>query len=144
MDIHSKHAKSNSEVFWLQSVIAITASMQPELGRIIYAGSKFLHLIQFRSAKEGLCHSVENQPGSNLDGLVRFWPNVSGPEASWCARIIEPWSDKNQSAHYQFPTFRLGCIFPQAPCNIVCKTSTDMIWFWLIVLGLGRMDTVQS
>ena len=103
-----------------------------------------LHLIQFRSAKEGLCHSVENQPGSNLDGLVRFWPNASGPEASLCARIIRPWSDKNQSAHYQFPTFRLSRIFPQAPCNKVCKTSTDMIWFWLIVLGLGRMDTVQS
>jgi len=112
MDISSKHARSNSEVFWLQSVIAITASMQPESGWIIYAGSNFLHLIQFHSAKEGLCHSVQNQPGSNLDGLVKFWPNASGPEASWCARIIRPWYDRMQLAHYQFPTFRLGSIFP--------------------------------
>ena len=33
--------------------------------------------------------------GSDLDGLVRVWPNASGLEASWCAGIIWPgfWQD---------------------------------------------------
>ena len=32
--------------------------------------------------------TVQNRPGSDLDGLVRSWPNGSGPEASRCAKII--------------------------------------------------------
>ena len=31
---------------------------------------------------------MQNRPGSDLDGLVRVWPNASGPEANRCARII--------------------------------------------------------
>ena len=47
--------------------------------------SDFLHLIQFRSSKEGLDHTVHNWLGSDMDGLVRFWPNTRfGPETSWC------------------------------------------------------------
>ena len=33
-------------------------------------------------------HTVQNRPGSGLDGLVRVWPNASGLEASWGVRII--------------------------------------------------------
>ena len=39
-------------------------------------------------SKEGMDHTVQNQPGSHLDGLVSVWPNASGLEASWCAGII--------------------------------------------------------
>ena len=39
----SKHAGSDPETFWLRPVMAITASVQPESGRIGYAGSDFLH-----------------------------------------------------------------------------------------------------
>ena len=49
---------------------------------------------QFRSSTDVPDNIVQNQPGSNL-GLadcVRFWPNGSGPEASQCARIIQPTS----------------------------------------------------
>ena len=29
--------------------------------------------------------------------MVRFWPNASGPEASWCARIIgQLWQNANR------------------------------------------------
>ena len=44
---------------------------------------------------EGVDHIVQNRPGSDLDGLVRVWPNVSGLEASWSAGIIWPgfWQD---------------------------------------------------
>ena len=67
--------------------MAVTASMQPESGRIVYVGSDFPHPIQFRFSKEGMDHTVQNRPGSDLDGLVRVWLNSSGLKASWCAGI---------------------------------------------------------
>ena len=39
-------------------------------------------------SKEGMDHTVQNRPGSDLDGLARVWPNTSGLEASRCAGII--------------------------------------------------------
>ena len=38
---------------------------------------------------------MQNRPGSDLDGLVRVWPNASGLEASLCEGIIRPgfWQD---------------------------------------------------
>ena len=40
-------------------------------------------------------HIVQHRPGSELDGLVRVWPNASGLEASRRAGIIGPgfWQD---------------------------------------------------
>ena len=55
--------------------------------------------IRFSSvfSKQGVVHIVQNRPGSDLNGLVRVWPNVSGLEASRCAGIIWPgfWQDAN-------------------------------------------------
>ena len=68
--------------------ILVVASVQPESGRDVYAGSDFPHLIRFHSSKIGLDHIVQNQPGSDLDGWVRFWSNASGQdreEACWHA-----------------------------------------------------------
>ena len=64
--------------------------MQPESGRTVYAGFDFLHPFQLRFSKEGMDHIVQNRPGSDLDGVVRVWLNVSGLEASRCAGIIWP------------------------------------------------------
>ena len=91
----SKHAGSNPEVFWLWPVMAITASLQPELGWIVYAGSNFLDCFQFWFSEEGMGHTVQNWPGSDLDGLVRVWLNSLGLKASWYAGIIGPgfWQD---------------------------------------------------
>ena len=63
------------------------ASVQPE--------SDFPHPFQLRFAKEGMDDTVQNRPKSDLDDLVRVWPNASGLEASWCAGIIWPgfWKD---------------------------------------------------
>ena len=140
----SKHARFDSEAFWLHLVMAGTASMQPEWGHITYARSNFPHLIQLCSSKEGPDHIVKNQTISNLDGLVRVWPNASGPEASWCARIIWPGSGRMEPAHYQFPTFSLCCVLPQMTQTILCKTSPDLFWFWLTVSGFGQTDLVQK
>ena len=94
----SKHAWSDLEAFWLWPSMA---SMQSESGQILYAGSNFLHPFQLHFSKEGIDHSVQNQPRSNLDGLVRVWPNTSGLEASWCAGMIRPFSGRMQPACYQ-------------------------------------------
>ena len=41
-------------------------------------------------------------PDLCLNGLVRFWPNGSGPEASHCARMIRPGSGRLQPvSHFQ-------------------------------------------
>ena len=90
INLPSKHAGSDPEAFWLQTVMVITASMQPELGRIVYAGSDFPHPFQLRFSKEGLDHIVHNRPGSDLDCLVMVWPNASGLEASRCVGITGP------------------------------------------------------
>ena len=94
--------------------------------------------------KKGPDHTVQNQPRSNLDGLGRFWPSASGPEASRCARIIGPDSGRTQTACYQFPTFRLSCTIPQTAQIILCKTSLGPIWFWLTVSGFGQTDLAQK
>ena len=73
---------------------------------------------------------MQNRPGSDLDGLVRVWPNASGPEASWCAGIIWP-------GFWQFPTFLLGSVLPQTSRIILCKISPHPIYLWLIVSGFS-------
>ena len=87
----SKHARSDPEAFWLRLVKAVTASVQPESGRIVYAGPDFPHSIRLRSSKEGPDHIVQNRPGSDLDGWSGFGQTQkSGLEASRCAGIIGP------------------------------------------------------
>ena len=75
--------------------MAITASVQPESGQILYAGSDFPHPFQFRFSKESMGPTVQNRPGSDLNGLVRVWLNLFVLKASWCAGIIGPgfWQD---------------------------------------------------
>ena len=119
----SKHARSDPEAVWLRLVKAVTASVQPESGRIVYAGPNFPHPIRFRSSKEGPDHIVQNRPGSDLNGWTGFGQTQkSGLEASRCAGIIGAglWQDatgpppvshfpvcgRTQPAHHQFPTFR--------------------------------------
>ena len=75
-ELPSEHARSSLEAFWLWTVMA---SMQRELGRIVYVGAKFPHQICFCSCNESLDYIEQNWPGSDLNGLVRFWPKRSGP-----------------------------------------------------------------
>ena len=128
---------------------------------MVYTRSDFLHPVQFCSSKEGPDNIVQSQPGSCLDGLVKFWPNGSDLDAriirpgsgrmqlAHCqfwpngsgldAIIIRPGSGRMQLAHCQFYTFRHNCLLPQI---ILCKTNMDLIWFWLTVLGFGQTDLV--
>ena len=87
-------------------------------------------------------HVVQNRPRSDLDGLVRAWPNTSGLEASRWAGIVGPVSGRIQPTCYQFPTFRLTSVLSQTSQITSCKTSLDPILFWPIPLGFGPMDPV--
>ena len=71
------------------------------------------HPFQLRFPKEGIDHIVQNRPGSDLNGLVRFWPNAAGQEASRCERIIKPgfWQD----ATGPLPVFHFQTPFRSSP-----------------------------
>ena len=64
--------------------------------------------------------TVQNRPGSNLDGLARIWLNSSGLKASWCAGISGSsfWHDLNQPAT-SFPLLDSVLFFRRRPDNIV-------------------------
>ena len=73
--------------FLLRLVMAITANLQPESGRIVYAGSDFPHPFQPRFSKEGMDHIVQNRPGSDLvvcrNQQARVLPECNRPAASF-------------------------------------------------------------
>ena len=98
-------------------------SKQPESAWIVYAGSNFPDPIRFCSSKDGLDPIVRTLPGSSLDGLFRFWPNASGPEASWCARIIAPSSGRAETARYQFPLSDSVIFFHRQPGSYYAKPA---------------------
>ena len=59
----SKHAGSDPEAFWLRpvmAVMAVTASVQLESARMVYARSYFPHQFQFHFSKESIDHIVQN------------------------------------------------------------------------------------
>ena len=126
--------------------MAITASVQPESARIAYAGSNFPHTFQFLFFKEGMGHIVQNQPGSDLDGLVIVWPNASGLEASWCAGITWPgfWQDATSPlpvSHFQ-TRFRSSA---DVPDNIVQnQPGSDIILADCSVSAFGQTDPVRK
>ena len=116
----AKHAGSDPEAVWLRPVMAITACVQPESGRIVYAGSDFPHPFLLRFSEEGMDHTVQNRSGSDLDGLVRVWSNASGPEARWCARTISPGFWQEATGPLPVPDFQTKfCSSTDVPDNIV-------------------------
>ena len=103
--------------------------LRPESGRMVYAGSDFPHPFQPCFSKEGMDHIVQNRPGSDLDGLVRVWPNTSGLEASWSAGIIGPgfWQDSTGPLPVSHFQTRLRS-FTDVPDRIVQnQTGSDLV-----------------
>ena len=98
------------------------------------------------SSKEGSDHTVQNRPGSDLDGLVMVRTNASGPEASRCARTIGPGSAGTQPARYHchFPTFRIGYILPQTAWMILCKNQPGSDLVLADCVRFGVTDPLQK
>ena len=95
-------------------------------------------------SKEGMNHIVQNRPESDLDGLSKVWPNPSGLEASCCAGVIGPGFWQDATGPLPVSTFRLGSVLPQTSRIVLCKTSPDPVWLWMIVSGFGQTDPVRK
>ena len=81
------------------------------------------HQIRFGSSKEDMDYTVQNWPGSDLDGLVRISPNASGLEASRCAGIIGPGSGKRQPAATSFQLSDATAFFHRRPGSYFTKPA---------------------
>ena len=111
-----KVSKSSQYTWQIQSrsilVMAIMASMQ--------------HPFQL-FFQRSMGHIVHNWPRSDLDGLVRVWPNTAVLEASCCAGIIGPsfWQDATRLP----PFFSVSGFVPSSTDTwiILCKTRLDLI-----------------
>ena len=132
VNVHpSKHARSDPEAFWLRSVTAVTASVQPVSGRILYMLDPTSR-IRFSSVfpKKAWIIFCKTGPGPiwmALSGLGRMhpvWKQACVKESSG------PVSGRTQPARYRFPTFRLGCVLPQTARIILGKTSPGPIGLW--------------
>ena len=73
---------------------------------------------------------------TDLDLIWTSWSGFGQTHLVWKQAGVQessgPVSGRTQTARYQFPTFRLGSVFPQTSRIILCKTSPDPVWFWLI------------
>ena len=113
--------------FWLRLVMAITASVQPKSGRIVYAGSDFPHPFQLR------CFQRRYGPYCAKPTRIRSgWPGQGLSKfISSGSKLVQesagPVSGRTQPARCQFPTFRLGSVLPQTSRVILCKTSPGPI-----------------
>ena len=133
----SKHAGSDPEAFCLRPVIAITASVQPQLSRIRLPASVSVPFFQRRHGP--YCAKPTGvRSGWPGQGLATRISSGSKLESS------DPVSGRTHPARYQFPTFRLGSVLPQTSRIILCKTSPDPIYFWVIVSCFGQMDPVRK
>ena len=78
------------------------------------AGSDFPHPFQFHFSKEGMGHTVQNQPRSGLDGLVRVWPYTFWSGRKLVCRNHQAWflAGHNRPAT-SVPFLRLCCVLRQ-------------------------------
>ena len=99
--------------------MAVTASMQPELGHIVYAGSNFPHPFQLHFSKEDMDHIVQNRsrwPGQGLarriwsgskprrrNHLARFLAGRNRPAASFRLSDSVPFFHRHPGPRYAKP-----------------------------------------
>ena len=140
--------------------MAITASVQPESGRIVYTGSDFPHPFSSVFPKKAWAIVCKTDP----DPISRAWPGFgytriwSGLKAGWCARIIwfGFWQDATGLllvSHFQTPlsssTDVLDNIQIQPGASLVLADCSSfgptLFQFWAnIVPVLGQTDPVRK
>ena len=98
--------------------------------------------------EEGHDHVVQNQPRSDLDGLVRFWPNTSCPEASQCARITRPRFWQNAASPLPVSHFHSFVFFRRQPRSYCAKPAwigfgSGCVRFWPNGSGLQASQSAR-
>ena len=110
------------------------------------------HICQIQLRTSNLVPFFQRRPGSHCAKPAWVW-------SGWCGQVLakhtgsgskpvcknnQAWFWLNASSPLQFLTFKFSSVFPQTAWIILCKTSPDLIWFWLTVSGLGQMDLVRK
>ena len=115
--------------------MAITASVQPESGQMVYYLPDSTSRIQFGSVFPKKAWTISCKTGP--DPMWMTWSGFGQTHLVWKQAGVQessgPVSGRKQPARYQFLTFRLGSVLPQTSRTTLWKTSPVPIWFWLIV-----------
>ena len=97
--------------------------------------SDFLCPVWFCSSKEGPDPIQMALSGFGQMDLVQ--KRASMQESSGSVLAKHNWPTTS------FPTFRLGWVLTQTAWVILCKTSLDLIGFWLTVSGFGQTEPLS-
>ena len=100
--------------------MAIMASVQPESARVVYAGSDFPHLFQFRFPKKAWTILRKTDPGPIWMVWSGFGQTLPVRKQAGVQESLGPVSGMTQPARYQFLHFQTQ--FPSStdvPDNIV-------------------------
>ena len=92
----------------------------------------------FCFCKEDPDHVVQNWSGSDLDDLVMFWANTSGPEVNRCARIIGPRFWQNTTGPLPVSHFQTCLLSLTDGLEHIVQNCLDPIWFWLTVMFFAK------
>ena len=125
MASYSKHTGSDSEAFWLRSVMSITSSVQPESSRIVYARSDFPHPILPKKARIILCKI----------GPDPIWMACSAPEASGVQESSGRFPAECNRRATNFPFSASVVFFHRRPESCCGKQA-------LVRFGFGQTDPV--
>ena len=119
--------------------MVITATVQPELGQMVYARSEFPHPFQFCFYREGMEHAVQTELAWSGFGQTHLvWKQACVKELSGSV------SGRTQPACYHFPIFTLCSVLSHTCRIIFSKTSPGPILFSLIVSDFGQTDPVRK
>ena len=145
----SKRAGSDLEMFGLRPIMAITASMQPDLLHPVcsqtWAGSDICQ-IQFPTCI--LFVSILQKKAQII--LCKSSPDLIW--MSWLGFGWHLWSRRKLVCKNHWTWFWQNATSPlpvsyfqdQMAWIILCKTSLDPIWFWLTVSGFGQKDKIKE
>ena len=119
--------------------MVITATVQPELGQMVYARSEFPHPFQFCFYREGMEHAVQTELAWSGFGQTHLvWKQAGVKELSGSV------SGRTQPACYHFPIFTLCSVLSHTCRIIFSKTSPGPILFSLIVSDFGQTGPEAS
>ena len=98
--------------------MAITASVQPESGRIVYAGSNFPHPFQLPFSKKGMDHILQNRLGSDLGTSDQGTSGLTGSKPVCRNHLARFLAGRNRPAT-SFPLSDSVAIIRDVPDNAV-------------------------
>ena len=102
--------------------------------------------IRFSSVfpQEGMAHIAQTLSGSDIDGMVRVWPNSPGLEASRCAGIFGPGFWKDATGPLPVSQFKTQVRSSTDVLDNIVRNQPGSDLFWLIVPGFGQTDPVRK